>query len=73
MKKLFDFRCSEGHVTEEYVDAETRTVRCKCGQEAHRIISPVPFKLNGADASWPTAHSKWIKEHEEAGRKNPAP
>lgn len=73
MKKLFDFKCPEGHVTEHLVYAETTVVRCDCGEEANRIISPVRSHLNGADDSFPGAHMKWVREHEKAGSKKPAP
>lgn len=72
MKRLYDFRCPNGHVTEHFVDAESKHVRCNCGEEANRIISPINFALNGADSGWPTAHDRWVREHERAGKINKA-
>lgn len=69
MLKLWDFKCSEGHVSEHLVSNEESQVRCTCGAEAHRIISPIKFTLDGSDPSFPGAHSKWIREHERAGGK----
>ena len=69
MRKLRDFRCSEGHVSEHFVDDEVTHTRCECGANAHRIISPTKFILDGSDPSFPGAHAKWVKEHESAGGK----
>lgn len=69
-RRLYDFRCPEGHVAEAFVSAEIKHIRCICGQEATRIISPINFQLNGADSGWPTAHDKWVREHERAGKIN---
>ena len=42
MRMLFDFRCSEGHVTEHFTTKDTSEVSCLiCGKPANRIISPV--------------------------------
>ena len=68
---LYDFRCPNGHVFEDFVVKDTLTVRCNCGAQATRIISTVNFKLPGHDDAYPTAHSRWVREHEEAGRKTP--
>lgn len=69
MRKLWDFACPEGHVTEHFVDNEVKQARCACGAESQRIISPIKFNLDGSDPSFPGAHAKWIKEHERAGGK----
>lgn len=65
--RLYDFRCPDGHVFEELVKSDVHEVRCKCGQDAVRIISPINFHLDGSDTAWPTAHDRWVKEHERAG------
>lgn len=70
MRKLWDFRCPDGHVSEHFVETEDRTVRCECGLEAQRIISPLKFSVDGSDPAWPTAHDKWVREHERAGSKS---
>ena len=69
MFKVYDFRCSNGHITEEFVESTVTTSRCGCGANSTRMVSAPSFHLNGADASWPGAHMKWVKEHEKAGNK----
>lgn len=65
---IYDFRCTSGHITEHYVKADVQHVRCECGAEATRIISGGKFKLPGHDTAYPTAHEKWVREHEKAGK-----
>ena len=70
MYKVYDFKCGNGHIIEEFVKADVTESRCKiCGEPSTRMVSAPSFQLNGADASWPGAHMKWVKEHEKAGRK----
>lgn len=33
----YDFRCSEGHVTEQRAGIETETIPCPCGRVADRL------------------------------------
>ena len=67
-KKLYDFRCEKGHVTEKLVDPAIKYIRCECGREATRIISSVNFTLDGSKADFPTAHDQWVRRHEKAGK-----
>jgi len=68
--KIYDFRCTNGHVTEEFVKSSVTESRCKiCGSTSTRMVSAPSFHLNGADGSFPGAHMKWVKEHEKAGNK----
>ena len=68
MIRLYDFRCpSCNNLTERFTQAETTHVGCDCGSQAARIISGGKFILPGNDTAYPTAHSKWVKEHERAG------
>ena len=69
MYKVFDFRCTNGHVFEEFVEGTVTTTRCGCGANAAKMVSAPSFHLNGSDGSFPGAHMKWVKEHEKAGRK----
>lgn len=68
--RLHDFKCPEGHITEELVQSGVSHIRCKCGQQADRIISPIRFQLPGHDDGYPTAHDRWVREHEKAGNNN---
>jgi hypothetical protein len=67
MLKVFDFKCSNGHVFEDFVESGTTSSRCGCGANATKIASATPHVLEGASGDFPGRHSKWIKEHEKAG------
>ena len=69
MIKVFDFKCTNGHIFEEFVDSTVTTSRCGCGANAPRIASATSFILDGSTGDFPGRHIKWIKEHEEAGQK----
>jgi hypothetical protein len=69
MFKVYDFRCDNGHVTEEFVESTVTASRCGCGANSTRMVSAPSFHLNGADGSFPGAHMKWVREHEKAGSK----
>ena len=35
MKRIYEFRCAQQHVSEHYIDESIRTTSCKeCGEEA---------------------------------------
>lgn len=63
-RKLYDFKCSEGHITEKLVGDET-TLLCECGLEANRIISPIRISLDGTDPVFVSAYDRWAKRHED--------
>ena len=68
--RRYDFKCGEAHITEQFVDSETRTITCtECGAEAKRLISPVPSKLDGSSGDFPGETIKWAKRHEKAANK----
>ena len=67
MRKIFDFQCPKGHVTEELVESET-SIQCECGRRAQRIISPIRCQLEGYSGDFPGAAAKWIREHEKGAR-----
>jgi len=67
MRKLFDFKCPDGHITEELVELEA-TVRCDCGLDAQRILSPIRCQLEGHSGDFPGAAMKWIREHERGAK-----
>jgi hypothetical protein len=64
---LYDFRCENQHIEEHLVERGTDTAWCACGSESKRIISPVRSMLDGNDEGFPSAHMKWVREHEKAG------
>ena len=73
MLKVFDFKCSNGHIFEDFVDSNVTTSRCGCGANAKKIISATQCILDGASGDFPGQHMKWVREHEKAGRKNREP
>jgi hypothetical protein len=48
MYKIYDFRCTNGHVFEEMVEVGTTTSRCGCGALATKMVSAPSFHLDGA-------------------------
>ena len=69
MIKVYDFKCTNGHLFEEFVEAGTTTSRCGCGANATRVVSATQCVLEGASGDFPGRHMKWVLEHEQAGRK----
>ncbi len=65
--KVFEFKCEQGHIFEEFVEAGTTSSRCGCGANATKIVSPTNHVLEGASGDFPGRHMKWVKEHEKAG------
>jgi hypothetical protein len=50
---LADFECSKCNtVTEHYVDAQQKTVECKCGGKAKKIISLPGVYVNSENPNW---------------------
>ena len=73
MFKIYDFRCTNGHVFEEMVESGVTTSRCGCGANATKLVSAPSFHLDGSTGDFPGQHMKWVREHEKAGRKNKPP
>jgi hypothetical protein len=68
-KRMFEFRCGEGHITEEYIDSEVNAIECPvCQCMSLRIISAPRIALEGITGDFPTAADAWAKKHEEATR-----
>ena len=65
-RRLFDFRCNDSHITESFVDVETKEVQCsECDEIATRIISPTTIYLDPISGDYPSATSKWSKQRAE--------
>jgi len=73
MLKVFDFKCSNGHIFESFVDGSVTTSRCGCGANATKIISATQCILDGASGDFPGQHMKWVREHERAGKQRGEP
>lgn len=67
MMKLYDFKCPQGHITEELVGPDT-SIECKCGERAQRIMSPIRCKLEGVSGAFPSAAMKWTRAHEKGAK-----
>lgn len=68
-KRMFEFRCAEGHTTESYVDEKVNTIECPvCQLIALRVISAPRIALEGITGDFPTAADAWARKHEEATR-----
>ena len=67
MIKVFQFKCSNGHVFEEFVEGNVASSRCGCGANATKIVSATNHVLEGASGDFPGRHSKWVREHTKAG------
>ena len=69
MRRLFDFKCDNGHVNEFLRDVEVEEVDCPdCELKARKIVTPVT--INGGD-SWKETR-KWVKKRESHMRANKA-
>ena len=73
MYKIYDFRCTNGHIFEEMVESGITTSRCGCGANATKMLSAPKCVLDGSSGDFPGRHMKWVREHETAGRKPKSP
>jgi len=65
-KRIFEFVCKDGHLTEAYIDSELRTTKCKvCDQTADRIVSKPMVKLEGVTGDFPGAAMQWERKRNE--------
>ena len=61
-KRIFEFRCGEGHITEKYIDSTEHSVICSvCQSIATRIISAPNIMLEGVTGDVPTAADAWAR------------
>lgn len=65
MRRMYEFACSCGQVTERLVGYETTTVKCGCGGIAERIISAPKFNLEGWSGNFPSAYGRFERRHIE--------
>jgi hypothetical protein len=65
-RRLFEFVCQNGHITERLVDSEVRTLTClDCSRVAERIVSAPQVKLEGITGAFPGAYDKWERVRAE--------
>lgn len=66
MKRMYEFKCAEGHITERFCSFEDKQTECGvCGQPASRIISAPSIALEGVSGAFPGAAMKWERKHTE--------
>ena len=69
MLRVYDFQCSKGHVTEHFIDNDTKVVECHCGLIANRLIPGVRSKLDPFSGDFPSAADAWANRREDHMRK----
>lgn len=62
--RVYDFRCSAGHVVEHFVDADIHEVECHCGRLGKRQLAAPRSKLDGMSGDFPTAADAWVRRRE---------
>lgn len=66
MKRMFEFMCEEGHISESLTEPEDRQISCRCcGKLAERIISSPSINLEPFSGSFPGAYDAWNKKRAE--------
>lgn len=68
MRRIFEFACDQGHVTERYVDEQVMCIQCphcKYLAVANRIVSAPQIKLEGITGSFPGAYDRWERVRAE--------
>lgn len=71
MKRMYEFRCNEGHITERLCRFEDITTTCStCSQAAERIISTPQISLEGVSGDFPGAKIKWEQKHTQHLKRN---
>lgn len=65
-RRMYDFKCSEEHLMEAFVDETIKELLCDvCGEKTTRIISPTTIYLEPFSGLYPSATSKWSKQRAE--------
>lgn len=65
-RRIFEFECDEGTVSEKLVETDVLSILCECcGKGADRIISTPRVSLDGTDPSFPGEYMKWARKREQ--------
>lgn len=65
-KRIFEFECPEGHISEHLVDSEVRLWTCPvCSKVSARTVSAPQVKLEGITGSFPGAYDRWERVRKE--------
>ena len=66
MRRMFEFRCENGHTIERFEREEVRWVNCsECNTLAQRIISAPRIGLDPISGDFPGATMAWERRREE--------
>lgn len=66
MKRMFEFLCTNSHLTEQLIDDSLHNTLCReCGAEAIRQISTPRIVLEGITGAFPGAAEKWVQKRAE--------
>ena len=65
-RRLFEFKCPENHVTEQFVDETVKVSQCReCDEMATRIISPTGIYLEPYSGNHPSSYDRWTRVRAE--------
>ena len=64
MLKIRDFKCPNGHVKEYFVSDDIELIRCECGEDAKKVISPIRSVLDPISGDFAGATMKWARDRE---------
>jgi hypothetical protein len=66
-RRLFDFKCEDGHLTESFVDTNTKEIPCPVclTRSATRIISPTGIYLEPFSGLYPSSYDRWTRVRAE--------
>ncbi len=65
-RRMFEFSCKNSHITESFVDVDTKEVQCsECGEVATRILSSPRLGLDPISGDFPSATARWAKKRAE--------
>jgi hypothetical protein len=66
LRRLFEFKCEDGHISEQLANDDVYTSTCReCDKPATRLISAVRVNLDPISGDFPKATNKWVKNREQ--------
>ena len=68
-KLLRDFQCPTCERTyERFISTDVEDIMCECGEFAYRVVGMPTINLDGTDAGFPGAYSRWADIREANAR-----
>ena len=65
-RRIYDFRCSNGHVSEKLVRSSVKQIDCPiCRQSAIRLVSAPRAALDVISGDFPGATLKWARQRQQ--------